>query len=35
MYDYLHDGKAMPTEAFAPTKMVDASNWQQSGLKCS
>ncbi len=35
MYDYLHNGKAMPTEAFAPTKMVDASNWQQSGLKCS
>ncbi len=35
MYDYLKNGKAMPTEAFAPTKMVDASNWQQAGVQCS
>lgn len=35
MYDYLKNGKAMPAEVFAPTKMVDASNWQQSGMTCS
>ncbi|MVU83488.1 substrate-binding domain-containing protein [Nocardia sp. ET3-3] len=35
MYDYLKNGKAMPPEAFAPTKMVDATNWQQAGVTCS
>ncbi|MFL6054954.1 MAG: substrate-binding domain-containing protein [Actinoallomurus sp.] len=35
MVDYLRNGKAMPQEAFAPTKMVDPTNWQQSGVKCT
>jgi len=35
MYDKLKNGKDFPEEAFAPTKMVDASNWQASGVKCS
>ncbi|MFE2997754.1 substrate-binding domain-containing protein [Nocardia sp. NPDC059246] len=35
MYDYLKNGKSMPAEAFAPTKMVDATNWQQAGVTCS
>ncbi|MCO6011298.1 substrate-binding domain-containing protein [Actinoallomurus purpureus] len=35
MVDYLRGGKAMPQEAFAPTKMVDPTNWQQSGVKCT
>jgi L-arabinose transport system substrate-binding protein len=35
MIDYLRQGKAMPQEAFAPTKMVDPTNWQQSGVKCT
>jgi L-arabinose transport system substrate-binding protein len=33
--DNLRTGKAMPQEAFAPTKMVDASNWKQEGVKCT
>jgi L-arabinose transport system substrate-binding protein len=33
--DNLRDGKPMAQEAFAPTKMVDATNWRQSGLKCT
>jgi L-arabinose transport system substrate-binding protein len=33
--DNLRNGKPMPQEAFAPTKMVDASNWQQAGVKCT
>ncbi|WP_067538718.1 substrate-binding domain-containing protein [Nocardia crassostreae] len=35
MYDYLKNGKAMPAEVFAPTEMVDASNWEQAGVTCS
>ncbi|MEV0409119.1 substrate-binding domain-containing protein [Actinoallomurus sp. NPDC050550] len=35
MVDYLRNGKAMPQEAFAPTKMVDPTNWRQSGVKCT
>lgn len=35
MYDKLKNGKAFPQEAFAPTTMVDPTNWQASGLKCS
>ncbi|MGF1428858.1 substrate-binding domain-containing protein [Kitasatospora sp. LaBMicrA B282] len=35
MYDKLKDGKAFPQEAFAPTAMVDASNWQSAGVQCS
>ncbi|WP_441245936.1 substrate-binding domain-containing protein [Kitasatospora sp. McL0602] len=35
MYDKLKNAKDFPKEAFAPTKMVDASNWQASGVKCS
>ena len=33
--DNLRTGKPMPQEAFAPTKMVDASNWKQEGVKCT
>jgi L-arabinose transport system substrate-binding protein len=35
LYDQLKNGKPMPAEAFAPTKMVDKTNWQQSGVRCS
>ncbi len=35
LVDNLRDAKAMPQEAFAPTKMVDATNWKQSGVKCT
>ncbi|WP_406300919.1 substrate-binding domain-containing protein [Embleya sp. NBC_00888] len=35
MVDRLKNGKPFAPEAFATTKMVDPSNWQQSGLKCS
>jgi len=35
MYDKLRNGKPFPHEAFAPTKMVDASNWQQAGVTCT
>jgi L-arabinose transport system substrate-binding protein len=35
MVDKLRDGKAMPPEAFAPTKMVDDKTWQQAGVKCT
>jgi L-arabinose transport system substrate-binding protein len=35
MYDRLKNAKDFPKEAFAPTKMVDASNWQASGVRCS
>lgn len=31
----LRNGTAFPHEAFAPTKMVDASNWQQAGVTCT
>ncbi|MFG2748336.1 substrate-binding domain-containing protein [Streptomyces xanthophaeus] len=34
MYDKLKDGKDFPKEAFAPTKMVDASNWKDAGVTC-
>ncbi|MEV2225518.1 substrate-binding domain-containing protein [Nocardia vinacea] len=35
IYDYLENGKQMPPEAYAPTKMVDSTNWQQAGVTCS
>ncbi|WP_433756366.1 substrate-binding domain-containing protein [Nocardia sp. CA-135398] len=35
IYDYLKNGKQMPPEAYAPTKMVDSTNWQQAGVTCS
>ncbi|MFJ6662068.1 substrate-binding domain-containing protein [Streptomyces sp. NPDC091377] len=35
MYDKLKNGKDFPQEAFAPTSMVDHSNWKKSGLTCS
>ncbi|WP_329059409.1 substrate-binding domain-containing protein [Streptomyces sp. NBC_01453] len=35
MVDRLRKGKPFPQEAFAPTKMVDASDWKQSGVTCS
>ncbi|MFD8600353.1 sugar ABC transporter substrate-binding protein, partial [Kitasatospora sp. NPDC059646] len=34
MYDRLKNGKEMPAEAFAPTRMVDASDWQAAGVSC-
>ncbi|MFC9392644.1 substrate-binding domain-containing protein [Streptomyces sp. NPDC057027] len=35
MYDRLKSGKDLPAEAFAPTKMVDATSWQTAGVSCS
>ncbi|MGC0316272.1 substrate-binding domain-containing protein [Kitasatospora acidiphila] len=35
MYDKLRNGKDFPQEAFAKTTMVDASNWQSTGVQCS
>lgn len=35
IHDFVKDGKPMPAEAFAPTKMVDSSDWQQAGVKCT
>ncbi|MFE0461754.1 substrate-binding domain-containing protein [Kitasatospora sp. NPDC058965] len=35
MVDHLRTGKPFPQEAFAPTTMVDPSNWTTSGLTCS
>ena len=35
MYDHLTNGKAFPQEVAAPTKMVDPTDWQTSGLKCT
>ncbi|WP_035805430.1 substrate-binding domain-containing protein [Kitasatospora mediocidica] len=32
--DRLRTGKAFPAEVFAPTTMVDASDWRNSGLQC-
>ncbi|MEV4560801.1 substrate-binding domain-containing protein [Kitasatospora sp. NPDC049285] len=34
MYDRLKNGKEMPAEAFAPTKMVDATSWKDAGVSC-
>ncbi|WP_371501739.1 substrate-binding domain-containing protein [Kitasatospora sp. NBC_00374] len=34
MYDRLRNGKAMPAEAVAPTRMVDAATWRSSGVSC-
>ncbi|MER5807385.1 substrate-binding domain-containing protein [Streptomyces sp. NPDC002033] len=34
MYDKLKNGKDFPKEAFAPTKMVDASTWKDAGVTC-
>lgn len=34
MVEHLRNGKPFPHEAFAPTKMVDPTNWRQSGVKC-
>ncbi|GGQ54342.1 substrate-binding domain-containing protein [Kitasatospora griseola] len=35
LFDKLKNGKDFPQEAFAPTKMVDSTNWQSSGVSCS
>lgn len=35
MYDHIKNGKAFPHELDAPTTMVDPTNWQASGLKCT
>jgi L-arabinose transport system substrate-binding protein len=35
LVDHIKNGTAMPPEAFAPTKMVDSTNWQASGVKCT
>ncbi|HEY8729175.1 MAG TPA: substrate-binding domain-containing protein [Acidothermaceae bacterium] len=35
MHDHITAGKAFPAEVFAPTVMVDPTNWKDSGLKCT
>ncbi|MDX6740195.1 substrate-binding domain-containing protein [Actinocorallia sp. A-T 12471] len=35
MYDKIKNGKEFPAEGFAKTTMVDASTYEQAGLKCS
>ncbi|MBB5803478.1 L-arabinose transport system substrate-binding protein [Saccharothrix ecbatanensis] len=35
LYEHVKEGKEMPAEALAPTRIVDASNWQQAGVPCS
>lgn len=34
MYDKLKNGKEFAPEAFAPTKMVDATTWRDAGFGC-
>ncbi|MER7536571.1 substrate-binding domain-containing protein [Streptomyces sp. NPDC097704] len=34
MYDRLKSGKDFPAEAFAPTRMVDATSWRTAGVSC-
>ncbi|MEU3499059.1 substrate-binding domain-containing protein [Kitasatospora cineracea] len=34
VYDKLKNGKEFPAEAFAPTRMVDAADWQDAGVSC-
>jgi L-arabinose transport system substrate-binding protein len=34
LHDHIKNGTPMPAEAFAPTKMVDATNWEAAGVKC-
>ncbi|MGW4694687.1 substrate-binding domain-containing protein [Kitasatospora cineracea] len=34
VYDKLKNGKEFPAEAFAPTRMVDATSWQDAGVSC-
>lgn len=33
--DQLRNGRQMPPEVFAPTKMVDPQTWRQAGVKCT
>ncbi|MFD5083389.1 substrate-binding domain-containing protein [Kitasatospora sp. NPDC058406] len=35
LYDRLKSGKEMPAEAFAPTTMVDAATFRNSGVTCN
>ncbi|MDH6132575.1 L-arabinose transport system substrate-binding protein [Kitasatospora sp. MAA4] len=35
MVDRLRGGRPFPAQAFAPTTMVDASDWRNSALQCS
>lgn len=35
MIDFLRTGKPIPAISKVPTKIVDASNWQQSGVVCT
>jgi L-arabinose transport system substrate-binding protein len=35
MVEHLRKGTPFPHEAFAPTKMVDASTWRQAGVTCT
>ncbi|MFJ1796090.1 substrate-binding domain-containing protein [Kitasatospora griseola] len=35
MYDRLKNGKDFPAEAFAATKMVDATTWKSAGVSCN
>ncbi|MFD7032421.1 substrate-binding domain-containing protein [Streptomyces sp. NPDC059917] len=34
MYDKLKSGKEFAPESFAPTRMVDATNWKDAGFAC-
>ncbi|WP_285564135.1 substrate-binding domain-containing protein [Streptomyces sp. RTGN2] len=34
MYDKLKNGKGFPSEAFAPTTMVDHTSWKGAGVTC-
>jgi L-arabinose transport system substrate-binding protein len=35
LVDKIRNGKDLPQKTIAPTKIVDASNYEQSGVKCS
>ncbi|WP_228769908.1 substrate-binding domain-containing protein [Actinokineospora alba] len=35
LHDHIKNGTPMPAEAFAPTTMVDAANWEAAGVKCA
>jgi len=35
LFDALRSGSALPPKTIAKTEMVDASNWEQSGLVCT
>lgn len=35
LVDHLRGGKPMPAKTIAPTRIVDPTNWQQSGVECT